>query len=290
MRPRPRKSTGYSRHAAGKRCQLGGVGEDINYGKGISINIARAGDGQAKQARRERTSSCEGQYGRPAEGEGKGTCCPRRGWCNASAALCEQTDEGGCFSAPPATNLDAKHRQMAASGIDKLRVSSPLGVARGLEGSSCSAAVVVPWSPGCGEGCNQGRDVGPESQTRRLVADGPTFFTFGVPAVHSADVFLQIQPKRPLVPHSNCDLRPYERSCRPILEHVHRIALHCIALHCIALHCIALHPDNRTKDVPSSIGSEICGNNICQQVKVRQRGRELTPRCTSCSDVQAAAT
>ena len=50
------------------------------------------------RARRERTSSCKGQDGRPAEGEGRGACCPRGGWCGAGAAPCEQTDEGGCWS------------------------------------------------------------------------------------------------------------------------------------------------------------------------------------------------
>ena len=147
-RPWPRESKGCSRHAAGERQQLGGVSKDITSGQGMSIDIVRAGEGQDKQARRERTSSCKGQDGRPAEGESRGACCPRGGWCGAGAAPCEQTDEGGCFSAPPDTNLDAQHRQVAASGIDKFRVSSLLGPARSLESSSCSAAAVVPWSPG----------------------------------------------------------------------------------------------------------------------------------------------
>ena len=53
-RPRPRKSRGRSRHAAGKRRQVGGAGEDITDGRGISIDIANAGERQAKQAGRER--------------------------------------------------------------------------------------------------------------------------------------------------------------------------------------------------------------------------------------------
>ena len=68
----------------------------------------------AKQARRERRGACM----LPARGlvrRGHGT--PR-----------EQTDESGCFSAPPATNHDAKHRQVAASGIDKLRVAFEIPV------------------------------------------------------------------------------------------------------------------------------------------------------------------
>ena len=120
----------------------------ITDGRGISIDIARASEGEAKQARRERTSSSKGQDGRAAEGESRGACCPRGGLCGAGAAPCEQADEGGCFSAPLATNLNAKHRQVAASGINKLRVSSLLGLARGLEGSCCSAAAAVSWSPG----------------------------------------------------------------------------------------------------------------------------------------------
>ena len=84
---------------------------DITDGQSMSIDIARAGEGQAKQARCERTSSCKGQDGRPPEGEGRSACCPRGGWCGAGAALCEQADEGGGFSAPPATYLDAQHRQ-----------------------------------------------------------------------------------------------------------------------------------------------------------------------------------
>ena len=61
-------SKGRSRHAAGKRRQLGGVSEDITRGTGICIDIARAGKRHAKQARRERTSSSKGQDSRPAEG------------------------------------------------------------------------------------------------------------------------------------------------------------------------------------------------------------------------------
>ena len=138
----------------------------------MSINIARAGEGQAKQARRERTSSCKGQDGRPAEGEGSGACCPRGVWCGAVAAPCEQTDEGGCFSAPPATNLDAKPGQVAASGIGKLRVGSLFGL-----------AAVALWSPGRREGRNQGGvncNLGPFSRMRsrrvpvsRLGSRGP---------------------------------------------------------------------------------------------------------------------
>ena len=147
VRPWPRKSKGCSWHAAGNKRQLGGVGKDITDGRAISIDVACAGGGQAKQARRERRSSCRGQDGRPTESEGRGACCPRGGWCGAGAAPCEQTDKGGCFNAPPATNLDAKHSQVAASGMDELGVGFLFGLARGLEGSSCSAAAVVSWSP-----------------------------------------------------------------------------------------------------------------------------------------------
>ena len=97
---------------------------------------------------------------------------PRGVWCGAVAAPCEQTDEGGCFSAPPATNLDARPGQVAASGIGKLRVGSLFGL-----------AAVVLWSPGRREGRNQrgvNCNLGPFSRTRsrrvpvlRLGSRGP---------------------------------------------------------------------------------------------------------------------
>ena len=46
VRPRPRKSKGCSRHAAGERRQFGGVSKDITDGRGISIDIVHAGEGQ----------------------------------------------------------------------------------------------------------------------------------------------------------------------------------------------------------------------------------------------------
>ena len=141
VRPRPRKSKGCSRHAAGERRQLGGVGKDITHGRGISIDIARAGEGQAKQARRERTSSCKGQDGRPAEGKGRGACCPRGGLVRRGRGTVRA--DGRRWLLQRSTC-----HQPRCPGIDKLRVSSLLGPARGLEGSSCSAAAVVPWSPG----------------------------------------------------------------------------------------------------------------------------------------------
>ena len=77
----------------------------------MSIDIARAGEGQAKQARQERTSSCKGQDGRPAEREGRGACCPQGGWCGWRGTV---PADGQKWLLPPATNLDAQHRQVAA--------------------------------------------------------------------------------------------------------------------------------------------------------------------------------
>ena len=121
-----------------------GFRQKLAHGGGVAVNVGVRRQVQIQQGSREGLHGRLAEHRAPAKNQSIGHGTLENGRSLSGFGLCQKSNEGGCFLAPPAADFNAQDDQFTAPRCDQFWVSSLFAAACCVQGCPCKGPSPPP--------------------------------------------------------------------------------------------------------------------------------------------------